>query len=317
MYGTMKVYRDFQPDYEPRPTVLTIGNFDGVHLGHQAIIRGVVSRARELGALSALMTFNPHPLEVVRPEASPAYLTGLDEKLEYVAGLGVEAAHVITFTPDLRSRTPAEFVELLAGRLRPREVWVGPDFRFGHDRSGDAAFLAGAGERYGFGVELLRPLSDQGGVISSSRIRRLVSLGQVEEASRLLGREPTVEGVVVAGARRGADLGYPTANLEVDERRLLPKDGIYAVYGRLPGNARQPGVASLGVRPTFGSGGPRLLEVHLFDFDGSVYGLSLRVSFVRYLRPELRFPDAETLKTQMRQDEAAARAAVSAVAARE
>lgn len=313
----MKTYRDFQPPFPPQASVLTIGNFDGVHLGHQAIIRRVVHRASELGAVPTLVTFDPHPLEVVRPESKPAYLTSLEEKLEYVARLGVEAAHVITFTPQFRKQAPAEFVELLATRVQPLEIWVGPDFRFGHDRSGDAAYLAQVGERHRFRVEVLEPLHDEGGIISSSRIRHLVVSGDVEEAGRLLGRAPTVEGVVEPGARRGAGLGYPTANLEVDGRRVLPKDGIYAVHARLPALERCPGVASLGVRPTFEAYGQRLLEVHLFDFSQPLYGLPLRVSFVHYLRPEVRFANAKALSEQMRQDEAQARAVLSAMAARE
>lgn len=304
----MKVHRDFQPALEG-PTVLTVGNFDGLHRGHQAVLGQVVARARALGARSLLVTFDPHPLRIIRPELRPLYLTSLEERLEHVEALGVEAVHILSFTPQLREKPPQAFAELLA-RMQARQVWVGPDFRFGHDRAGDVSALRRLGQGLGFQVEEVAPLEDEGGPVSSSRIRRLVVEGRIEEAAGLLGREPTVEGTVVPGADRGAALGYPTANLEVDPLRLMPKDGIYAVRVRTAGLEGRPGVASIGTRPTFEADGQRLLEVHLFDFAGSLYGQAMRVSFVRYLRPEERFPSAEALVKQMRRDELEARAAL-------
>lgn len=302
-----RVVRDLQGERESVPCVLTVGSFDGVHRGHQQLIRRVVERARALQARSAVLTFDPDPEEVVRPDGGPRYLTGLDERLDCIGALGVDVIHVLSFTPVLRERDPEAFVELLTEGLALLEVWVGPDFRYGRDRAGDVRQLARSGQRRGFRVGVVEPLRDEGGVISASRIREQVKRGEVEEAARLLGRPPTLEGRVGQGAGRGVRLGYPTANLEVHSRRLLPGDGVYAARARLRRGPERPGMASVGVRPTFEPGGERLVEVHLFDFGGTLYGEEMRVSFLAFLRPELRFPDGQSLTAQMREDERRAR----------
>jgi riboflavin kinase/FMN adenylyltransferase len=294
--------------------VVAIGNFDGVHRGHRSLIETARAQAKELGAPLGVITFEPHPREVLTPDQAPPRLTPFRVKARLLADLGVGHLFALAFNQHLMSKPPERFVhDVLAGGLGVRHVVVGFDFRFGHKRAGDADVLATLGHEYGFGVTRIEPVAWRGEVCSSSRIRDAVASGDVALARDLLGHPFLVEGRVVAGERRGRELGYPTANSRPGRRGLWPADGIYAV--RAAWDTDRPtwhdAVASLGVRPTFG-GGERLLEIHVFDRDLDLYGRRVWCAFVERLRAEERFATIEDLKAQMARDGIAARAALTA-----
>jgi riboflavin kinase/FMN adenylyltransferase len=295
--------------------VVTIGNFDGVHRGHRALIEAARGRARALGAPLGVVTFEPHPREVLTPDRAPPRLTPLRIKARILADLGVEHLFALAFNEHLMTKSPEAFVhDVLAGGLGIRHAVVGFDFRFGHRRAGDADTLARLGEEYGFGVTLIEPIAWRGEVCSSSRVRDAIAAGDVARARDLLGHPFLVEGRVVAGDRRGRALGYPTANLRRSRRGLWPADGIYAVRATWRAAADpvwRDAVASLGVRPTFG-GGDRLLEIHLFEQEVDLYGRRLCCAFIERLRAEERFATAEALRAQIDRDCAAARVALAA-----
>jgi riboflavin kinase / FMN adenylyltransferase len=293
--------------------VVAIGNFDGVHRGHRALIEAARARAEELGAPLGVVTFEPHPREVLTPDRAPPRLTPFRVKARILAELGVARLFALAFNQHLMSKSPEQFVhDVLAGGLGVRQVVVGFDFRFGHKRAGDADTLAALGSDYGFEVTRIEPVAWRGEVCSSSRVREAVTEGEVVLARDLLGHPFLVEGRVMAGDRRGRELGYPTANLRPGRRGLWPANGIYAV--RAAWDTGEPvwydAVASLGVRPTFG-GGERLLEVHVFDHEIDLYGRRLCCAFIERLRAEERFATVAELKAQMERDGAAARAALA------
>jgi riboflavin kinase/FMN adenylyltransferase len=295
--------------------VVAIGNFDGVHRGHRALIEAAGAQAREHGAPLGVVTFEPHPREVLAPDTAPPRLTPLRVKARLLAELGVEHLFALTFNEHLMRKSPEAFVhDVLAGGLGIRHVVVGYDFRFGHRRAGDPDTLRRLGEEYGFGVTVIEPVAWRGHVCSSSRVRAAIAAGDVALARDLLGHPFLTEGRVVVGARRGRELGYPTANLRPGRRGLWPADGIYAVraaWQAADGAVWHDAVASLGVRPTFGAG-ERLLEVHLFDRNVALYGRRLCCAFIERLRAEAQFATIEDLKAQMDRDCAAARAALAA-----
>jgi riboflavin kinase/FMN adenylyltransferase len=280
--------------------VLTLGNFDGVHLGHQAIFKKVTDRARELGGTSIAFTFEPHPLKVLAPDRSPRLLNTFHGKMKLLDAAGIDIVICANFTRAFADQHPEDFTRtVLFEKIRVREVYVGYDYAFGRSREGSIESLAKMGETYGFSVGVVEAVQIEGAVVSSSSIRDLVSSGKVEEAVKLLGRYYSIEGNVVHGSHRGHTLGFPTANLHT-ANELLPGYGVYAVLAEVDGR-RYRGAASIGVRPTFESG-PVSVEVFLFDFDGDLYGKQMEVSFVRFLRTEKKFPDAQALMAQMRQD---------------
>ena len=268
-----------------RPRRVAVGEFDGVHLGHREVIRGS----------DTVLTFEPHPLRVVRPEAAPKLLTSLDAKAELVAGLGVEELVVIPFDDGFAHQTPQEFIDhILVERLQATRVSVGENFRFGHRAAGDAALLA-ADSR--FETRVVALVEVDGEIVSSSHIRGLILAGEVELAARFLGAPFQLRGPVVAGDRRGRTLGFPTANLVPDEALVCPGHGIYA--------ARTPeacAAVSIGVRPTFGTGRALLVEAYLLDWDRDLYGQELRIDFLARLRGERRFDSPEALIEQMQID---------------
>jgi riboflavin kinase / FMN adenylyltransferase len=307
----MEVLRDLTAC--PRPpggTAVTIGAYDGVHLGHQAVIAEVRRRAAARGLATAVVTFDRHPAAVVRPESAPRLLTDLDQKLELLAGTGVDYCLVITFD-EARSREAADdFVrEVLAGCLAARVVVVGDDFHFGHGRAGNVELLRTMGAALGFEVEGLELVdadgkpADPADRVSSTRIRHSLAAGDLAEANALLGRPYEVRGVVAEGDKRGRDLGYPTANVSVPGEVLLPADGIYAGwFQRADGSVHQAAI-SLGRRPTFyAEAHASLLEAHLLDFDGDLYGEHVAVRFVARLRGEVRFESVEALIEQIGRD---------------
>jgi len=301
----MQVVDDLSRVHLSQETVLTIGAFDGVHRGHQALIAAIIDRARASGRLSAVLTFHPHPAVVLAPERAPRYLTTPGEKAALLERLGVDILVLYPFSPEVAG-TPADaFVATISRALNLRELWVGPDFALGHNREGNIARLGELGRQFGYDLHLVQPVFDGEQVISSSRIRSLLYQGHVAEAAKLLGRYPSLSGEVVTGARRGHNLGFPTANLEVRPERAVPADGIYAVLAVL-GGERYPAVANVGVRPTFESG-ERLVETYIFDFDQDIYGCDLVVEFVARLRDELRFANVGELVAQVGRDSDAAR----------
>jgi len=292
-----------------RGAVAAIGNFDGVHRGHGAVIEAALSRAATIGAPAIAVTFEPHPRNVLRPTDPVFRLTGESEKLRLLAATGLSGALVLTFNAAFAAQTAEEFVSrILAGRLGIRGATIGFDFHFGHQRGGSPAFLAEQGDRYGFSVDTAPPLEDEGRPVSSSSIRAALTEGRVVEAAELLGYPWFVSGTVIKGDQRGRTLGFPTANIALDPHCGL-KHGIYAVRIGIGGVMRD-GVASFGTRPTFDNGAP-LLEVHVFDFADDLYGTPVDVAFIGWIRPELKFDQVDALVRRMDEDARLARAALA------
>ena len=295
-----------------RGAAVTIGAYDGVHLGHQAVLRELRGRAAAAGLSTALVTFDRHPATVVRPESAPKLLTDLDQKLEVLAATGdVDTVVVVTFDAARSQEEPEEFVrEVLVDGLQARIVVVGEDFHFGRRRRGNVELLRQLGARLGFEVVGLELVQVPGvpGVVSSTAIRAAVAAGDVAGASRLLGRPFELRGVVASGDRRGRELGFPTANVRTDAQLLLPGEGVYAGWYERPSGEVHPAAIGVGRRPTFGDGTPApVLEAYLLDFEGDLYGEAARVRFVRRLRDDVRFPSVEELVAQMGRDVDAAR----------
>ena len=290
-----------------RGTVVTVGTFDGVHRGHWAVLREIRTRARATGRRSVLLTFHPHPLRIVRPEYAPPLLTTPIEKREILAESGLDYAVFLNFTPVLSKYEPRRFVEeILVGRLMVEELVIGYDHGFGRGRAGDVDTLRRIGAKAGFSVDVIEPVNQGEQPISSSRIRHMVKGGEMEEARDSLGRPYSIRGVVVRGDGRGRTLGFPTANLRLEDGdKLVPPPGIYAVHGILR-NGAYPGALHIGPRPTF-RGSPPTIELHILDFDGDLYGEAVRVDFVRYMREVLPFASRQGLVDQMREDLAEAR----------
>jgi len=305
----MKIYSDpLGVDEPPRGTILTIGNFDGVHLGHQAILRYVVERAEGLGTVGAAMTLDPHPIKLLRPRMAPRLLSTLDQRLELIARTGIEVALVVPFTHRL-ARMPAEsFVkEVLVERLGIREVYIGANFRFGADRGGDVALLERMGAELGFKAAASPIVEVEGGIVSSTRVRQAVADGEMVEAARMLGRDHFIDGCVLEGKRLGRKLGFPTLNIEV-ENEIEPATGVYITAVHIPSFGRTfASVTNVGTRPTVYENSILTIETHLLDFTADVYRESVRLFFVRRLRDEVSFPSTVQLMAQIRKDVEASR----------
>ena len=302
----MRVFRGFSRPV-PGPTAVAIGNFDGVHLGHGALLKRLVDAARAAGLPATILTFEPHPREFFSPASAPARLSTLREKLELLAANGVEQAMVCHFNARFAALSAAQFVdEVLCGGLQTRHLIVGDDFRFGKGRSGDFAMLQAAGQQAGFAVEAMGSVTLDGGRVSSSAVRQALADGDMQRAASLLGRPYVIDGRVRHGDKVGRQLGFATANIRI-KHNPLPMSGVFAVEVTGLGGAALPGVANLGLRPTVGGTRP-ILEVHLFDFERDIYGAHLSVRFVYKLRNEQRFPNFDALKAQIAADALAARA---------
>jgi riboflavin kinase/FMN adenylyltransferase len=297
----MRIVRGLKNFKERLPNpVLTLGNFDGVHQGHQVIFKKVIERAREIGGTSIAFTFEPHPLKVLTPDRSPRLLNTFHGKMKLFAAAGIDVVICANFTREFADQNPEDFArEVLHEKIGVGEVYVGYDYAFGKGREGSIESLKKMGRIYGFHVGVVEAVQVDGVVVSSSVIRDLISSGRVEDAAKLLDRHYTIEGEVVHGSRRGQTLGFPTANLHT-ANELLPAYGVYAVVAEL-GYRRLKGVASIGVRPTFDSG-PVSIEVYLFEFHDDLYGQQLEVSFVRRLRGEQKFETPDALVDQIRKD---------------
>jgi len=293
--------------------VLTIGNFDGLHIGHRQILRTVIDRARAHDGEAVVYTFDPHPRKVLQADRAPSLLTTTEQKLELLAAAQIDLVVLEPFTPEFARTTAESFVrDHIHARVAPLEVYVGSDFHYGRDRAGSMKLLTELGPRLGFAVTIIPEVTIGGRDVSSSRIRELLAVGDVEEAKQLLGRSFAVRGAVVAGDRRGRTLGFPTANL-APENEVIPAHGVYAGHVRLL-DAETPAagvlyaaVTNVGRRPTFKEDDPPLAEAHLLDFDGDLYGRRIEVSFEARLRGEQRFPGPDALRAQIARDVETAR----------
>jgi riboflavin kinase/FMN adenylyltransferase len=296
----------------PRGSTVTVGSFDGVHLGHQAVLREIARRAAAAGRVSVLVTFEPHPLEVVNPQAAPPLLTTDPERREILAQLPLDYVLLVRFDRQLASLSPEDFVDrVLLEQCQMRELVIGHDHGFGRGRSGDVDTLRHMGALRGFDVDVVEVVDVGEQHVSSSRIRRAVAGGDLITAARMLGRPYQVSGQVGEGERRGRQLGVPTINLsDIPPQKLLPPDGVYAVRVEWRGG-RAEGMMNQGPKPTF-QDGRRSLEAHLFDFDGNLYGEWVRIEWVERLRDVERFPSVDALKQQLDRDRTRARAVFAA-----
>jgi len=293
----------------PGPVFLAIGVFDGVHLGHQAVIRRAIADAEKAGGSAVVVTFDPHPMRVLRPGQGPRLLTSTAHKRELLAALGVSWLLVVPFTPEFAATPPAEFVAQLHAACRPlREICVGHAWSFGKGRAGNLELLKAMGDELGFDEVGIPAVEVDGEIVSSTLVRATVEAGDLEKAERLLGRPFSILGTVKHGDHLGRSLGFPTANLSAHNEQFLA-NGVYAVEAFIEGDKgrRRPGVVNIGVRPTVHSHSDRHLELHLFDFNDDLYGCNVEVVFRKFLRSEQKFPNLEALKEQIARDAAQAR----------
>lgn len=298
---------EFGHDAAQMRSVVTIGAYDGVHRGHQAVIEQVRQQAKILKARSVVVTFDRHPASIVRPESAPLLLTDLDQKLELLAATGLDATCIVKFDEAASRETPSDFVKrVLVDGLSAQRVIIGEDFHFGHKRGGNVALLRELGPQFDFEVSPIELISRGDGVdepVSSTAIRRALAGGQVELATQLLGHHFEMRGKVVQGDQRGRTIGFPTANIEVPKVICIPADGVYAGVLTRSSGLKHVCAINLGRRPTFYEHADHsLLEAHLLDFDGDLYGESVRVSFSHFLRGERKFENIDALKMQLKQD---------------
>ena len=291
---------DARPSWLAHP-VLALGNFDGLHRGHQKIIERVKRGAAEHGGSPMAMTFDPHPPRIVRPDKAPPLLMTKAQRLDALHRAGIQCVAVVRFTRELSQWDPDTFVRtVLAEWLRVSEVWVGANFLFGHDRSGNFTSLRTLGQRYGFRADKIDPVRYKDFVVSSTRIRRLVSEGRLDEAGALLGHPYYLDGTIVEGSRRGREIGFPTANMKT-ENELPPPHGVYATTMTIDGIVHA-GLTNIGTRPTFGETATTI-ETHVLGYSGDLYGRDVRLGFVLRLRDERRFDDVDSLKAQIEADQ--------------
>lgn len=302
----MQTYHDLPDPPFAVASNLTIGNFDGVHLGHQALIGALIADARAAGRQAGVLTFHPHPAAVLRPNPDHRYLTTIDQRLAVFGQLGLDFAIVYPFTRATAATPARQFMAQLRSTLSLASLWVGPDFALGRNREGNVESLREFGATDGYTVHTIDPQVLGDGEVRSGRIRSDLLEGDVESAGRQLGRLYRVDGEVVDGAHRGRTIGFPTANLDVPGDRLLPGNGVYATWAIVDGR-RRASVTNIGVRPSFDNG-QRTVETHLLDFQGDLYGQQLGLEFVARLRPEMRFPGVDALREQIARDVTAARA---------
>ena len=282
-------------------STVTIGVFDGVHRGHRHLIDRLVQEARGAGTLAGVVTFKNHPITVLRPGVDVRFLTGLDERVRLLKELGVDFVVPVSFDRELAGLSSREFLTRLYESLRMRRLIVGPDFAMGRDRDGTLETLPAIGESVGFTFESVDLMTDSAGVVKSTTIRNSIAGGEVSRASRLLGRNFAITGIVGHGEERGRELGFPTANLELGPGLMFPGDGIYAAWAHLESGTYMA-ATSIGVRPTFDDGENRTIEAYLLDFSADIYGQTLRLEFVQYLRGEEKFDTLQALLDQMDDD---------------
>jgi riboflavin kinase/FMN adenylyltransferase len=292
-------------------SVLTMGNFDGLHVGHQCLVKSAVDEAARLGIPSVVLTFEPHPLKVLAPERSPKLILTHKDKMQQLQSYGVGVVVIQAFDAAFAQLTPAEFVNgFIVQRLRTKKVWIGSDFRFGRGRKGSAGDLLRFGAEWGFEVGVVDPILVGGVRVSSSRIRHLLEAGRVDDVEPFLGRYHFVSGTVVGGQSRGRALGFPTANIS-SRTELVPPDGVYATFTEV-GGERHLSVSNIGTNPTFGDG-PRTVESFILGFDRDIYGAAVKLFFVKRIRDERKFASADQLVAQMHEDVSRARAIFTAL----
>jgi len=297
----MKIFHGTDNANIARPTVLTLGVFDGLHLGHQRIMHKVVERAKSIAAVPTAITFDPHPREVLHPESAPPLLQTLDQRLANLEVLGIEQVIVILFSREFASNSAEDFItEIIHDRLHAKEVYLGKGFAFGRARGGNIELLRKMSSELGFVADEVDEVQLRGQRISSSAIRKLLADGRVNLVRRMLGRPYGVEGVIIRGGRRGHTIGFPTANLH-PHNRVIPKYGVYATATLIDGVWRRS-ITNIGVRPTFGADAEPSIESYIFDFDGELYGDVLRVRFLHRIRDEKKFGGIDELKSQIEQD---------------
>jgi riboflavin kinase/FMN adenylyltransferase len=302
----MKIFHGTENANIQRPTVLTLGVFDGLHLGHQRIMQTVVERAKEIGAAPTAITFDPHPRAVLHPESAPPLLQTLDQRLANLEVLGIEQTIVIKFDREFASQPAEDFLNnIVHDRLHAREVYLGQGFAFGKDRGGNIDLLRKMGAELGFLADEVEEVKLRGQRISSSVIRGLLAEGRVNTARRMLGRPYGVEGIIIRGNRRGHTIGFPTANLK-PHNRVIPRYGVYATATLVDGVWRKS-ITNIGVRPTFENEAEPSIETYIFDFDDDLYGDSIRVRFLHRIRDERKFSGIDELKAQIERDTATAR----------
>jgi len=280
---------------------LTVGSFDGVHRGHQAILKKLISGAHAAGVPAVVLTFDPHPVAVLRPDKAPPCLTSPEERAALLGALGVDVVVTHPFDRQVAQQSAREFLERLKTHLGFSRFWVGYDFAMGRNREGDIPALQRLGEEMGFQLQIIEPVEVDGRVISSTRIRTLLAEGRVDEANELLGRPYRLGGPVVEGARRGHTIGIPTANLKIEGRRALPAHGVYVCHAHVNGHTWNA-VTNIGVRPTFDQAETPFVETHLLDFSADVYGKTMQLDFITRLREERKFPHVDALIEQIRTD---------------
>ena len=289
-----------------RSLAITIGVFDGVHLGHQQLIRRLREISEEESLESGIITFHPHPRNVITRSDRVVYLTGLEQRLRLLDSQNSDFLKRVTFTSELSKLDPVEFSSILVDRLNLSILVVGPNFAFGRDREGGVSRLREIGAELGFRVEVVNPLQVEGVVISSSEIRARLESGDIQQANQMLGRRFSLEGPVVEGFRRGITIGFPTANLSVGKDRVIPQSGVYATYAFVDGRKLES-VSNIGIRPTFEDNNDPTVECHIFNFDSNLYGRNIRIELVERLRSERKFSDVKELKKQISQDSKDAR----------
>jgi riboflavin kinase / FMN adenylyltransferase len=297
----MKIFAGIEHAEIQRPTVLTLGVFDGLHLGHQAIVRAVVDRASQVGATPTLITFDPHPRRVLKPETAPPLLQTFNQKMEGLKQLGIEQVVVLEFNQELAAMFAEDFVQrYIVDALRAREVYLGKGFAFGHERRGNIEMLKWLSHQFGFYAAEVPEVQLRGRRISSTMIRMLLKAGRVNLARRMLGRPYGIEGLVTEGRGIGRKFLFPTANLEL-QNRVLPADGVYVTLAMVDGAWRRS-VTNIGKRPTLGADAESKVEAHLIDFDGDLYGKTIRVRILRRLRGEKKFSGLDELRAQIMRD---------------
>ncbi len=296
----MQIEKELAELSPEKDMLLTIGVFDGVHLGHKYLISQLTERTRQQNLLSAVVTFNKHPQGVLSPSTKLSYLTTVAEKVRLLKDEGVDAVIVLSFTSELAKLSAREFISLLKQYLRMRGLIIGPDFALGRSREGNVDALRALGQEMGFSVTVIPPLKGSGEIISSTAIRNALADGNMKRVAKLLGRPFSLQGKVIAGAGRGLKLGFPTANLEIAPQQALPTDGVYATRAYIHDKMYQS-VTSIGLRPTFGNNG-RTVETYILNYHGDLYGHKLKIDIVEKLRNEERFETIEELKKQMAED---------------
>jgi riboflavin kinase/FMN adenylyltransferase len=302
----MQIVKELAELTPKQETMLTIGVFDGVHLGHQHLIKRLNKQAAERGLLSGVVTFRGHPQEVLYPQIELTFLTTIEERIGLIQNLGVEFIAILSFTPETAQLSARQFISLLKEHAKMQGLLIGPDFALGRGREGNATVLKALGQELGFTVTSVPQLTVAGQVVSSTLIREALSRGDMKQVTRLLGRHFTLSGVVVTGSKRGKSLGFPTANIAPEATQALPPDGVYVTWAQID-NELYRAATNIGISPTF-NGGERMIEAYVLDFNGDLYGRKVALQFIERIRDEIHFATAEELQRQIDRDVKRARA---------